>query len=79
MFKQILIALDQLINTLCGGMADETISARAYRSGWTRREKLINWVFRDPDHCHQSFRSEMVRRQLPKAYRSSDFIHRIRG
>lgn len=70
MFKQILIALDQLANTLCGGMADETISARAYRSGWRRRERFINWLFRDPDHCHQSFLSELTRRQLPAAYRA---------
>lgn len=31
-----LIALDQLINTLCGGSPDETISAVAYRKGGGR-------------------------------------------
>ena len=29
--KQFLIALDQLANTLVGGYADETLSARAHR------------------------------------------------
>ena len=29
--KQVLIALDQLANTLLAGHADETLSARAYR------------------------------------------------
>lgn len=29
--KQIAIALDQLINTIFGGFADETLSSRAYR------------------------------------------------
>ena len=29
--KQFLIALDQLANTLAGGYADETLSARAHR------------------------------------------------
>lgn len=30
--KQVLIALDQLANTLAGGYADETISSRCYRN-----------------------------------------------
>lgn len=67
--KQVLIALDQLVNTLCGGMADETISARAWRSGWKRRELVINWLFNDPNHCKDSYESEMLRRQLPAEYR----------
>jgi hypothetical protein len=29
--KQVLIALDQLLNTLFKGYADETLSSRAYR------------------------------------------------
>lgn len=69
MFKQFLIALDQLINTLCGGMADETISARAYRKGWKRRMAVINWVFNDAHHCELSYQSELFRAQLPSGYR----------
>lgn len=30
-FKQIPIALDQFVNTLFGGWADETLSCRAWR------------------------------------------------
>ena len=71
MFKQFLIALDQLLNTFCGGMADETISARAYRSGWTRREKVINFIFNDPKHCEDSYASEVKRSQFPEEYRVS--------
>lgn len=67
--KQVLIALDQFANTLIGGMADETISARAYRKGWKRREAFINWLFRDPNHCRDSYNSELLRSQLPKSYR----------
>lgn len=72
--RQFLIALDQLLNTLCGGMADETISARAWRSGWTRREAVINWVFRDTKHCENAFLAEQLRGQLPTEYQSS-FTH----
>jgi hypothetical protein len=67
--RQVLIALDQLANTLVGGYADETISARAYRKRWKRREAFINWLFRDPDHCRSSFESETARAQLPSDYR----------
>lgn len=68
--KQILIALDQLANTLIGGMADETISARAHRSGWVRTERAINWLFRDPNHCAVSYTSELLRLHFPKSYRA---------
>lgn len=67
--KQVLIAIDQLINTLIGGMADETISARAYRKGWVRRAAFINWLFRDPKHCHDAYEAEKQRTQAPKDYR----------
>ena len=69
--RQVLIAIDQLLNTLVGGYADETVSARAYRKGWKRREVFINWLFRDENHCKDSFESEVLRSQLPKEYRAS--------
>lgn len=67
--KQILIALDQLANTLLGGMADETISARVHRNGWERTERVIDWLFRDPGHCRDAYTSELLRKHLPKGYR----------
>lgn len=71
---QVLIAIDQLANTLCKGMADETLSARAYRwqltgrRTWPRRviDGLFFW---DRDHCQNSWLSEMQRKQLPRHYR----------
>lgn len=47
---QILIAIDQLVNTLLAGWADETISARTYRLRerslkWYYLEKFINTLF----------------------------------
>jgi len=74
--KQILIALDQLANTLIpGGYADETLSARAHRMrvkgqpywGWLAR--AINLLFFwQEDHCQGAWLEETRRSQLPDAY-----------
>ena len=72
--KQFLIALDQVVNTMCGGYADETLSCRAYRhymKGEYRLVKvLIDFIFFfDKDHCYTSYLSEQERLQLPPALR----------
>lgn len=72
---QILIAIDQLLNTLIGGYADETLSAHAYRQRgtkkhWTITYKVINAIFFwQINHCENSYMSEFERRQLPTEYR----------
>ena len=76
--KQVLIALDQLANTLIdNGMSDETISARAYRltdnsRAWHKAHIAIDYVFRvlfgELNHCYLSYVSEWQRNQLPKEY-----------
>lgn len=71
--KQILVALDQLINTFLGGMADETISARVHRCGWLRTERVIDWVFREPGHCRNAYNSELLRAHFPKSYRGQNY------
>lgn len=73
--KQNLIAFDQLVNTLLCGMADETLSARAYRMqekghkywGWTASfiNKLFFW---QANHCRGAWRDEIERRQYPDSY-----------
>lgn len=71
---QILVAVDQLANTLLGGMADETLSARAWRHhldgsrDWPRViiDALFFW---QTDHCRTAYESEVERRQLPPEYR----------
>jgi hypothetical protein len=68
--KQFLIAIDQLANTLVGGMADETISARAHRNEWTVLERFINTIFFDKNHCRDAYNSEKLRAHLPKGYRN---------
>jgi hypothetical protein len=62
---QVLIALDQLANTLLGGWADETLSSHAHRRH-PQLAKLIDALFWfDSDHCRQSFESERLRLQAP--------------
>ena len=72
---QIAIAVDQLLNAICLGKADETLSARFYRnrnnsgwwSFWYRATNVL--FFWQEDHCRASYYSELNRRQLPKEYR----------
>lgn len=74
MSKQILIAIDQLINTLWGGWADETISARLWRNQnnswwWAFWLKAVNTLFFwQNNHCRGAYNSELRRKQLPKEY-----------
>ena len=73
--KQIVMAIDQLVNTFFGGWADETISARAHRETW-KLEWYIDLLFcwhRDKDgnrnHCVASFEHEKMRLDSPEEYR----------
>lgn len=72
--KQFLIAADQLANTLAGGYADETLSARAHRvaeeGGPEWPQRAINALFFwERQHCVKAYQSEVERRQLPSRYR----------
>lgn len=69
---QILIAIDQLLNAITGGYADETLSARAYRMrakgqpywGWAANaiDELFFW---QEGHCELAYLAEVRRRQFP--------------
>lgn len=75
---QVAIALDQLLNALCTGWADETLSARAWRTALAGKplgrvlrpaiDALFFWQ-REPGHCARAFAEEQERRQLPPQYR----------
>lgn len=76
--KQTLIAIDQYLNALIGGMADETISARAWRLRsnpyWgTAREVIDTIFFWQPGHCEHSYKLEQNRKQLPPGYSKEEF------
>lgn len=69
--KQIAIAIDQLANTLLGGMADETLSARAHRTGSVWESVIDALFFWQDDHCFESYLSEKERKQMPQEYRDA--------
>ena len=69
--KQIAIALDQLFNALLGGYADETLSARAHRTGSVLEPLIDALFFWQADHCFESYLSEKERKQLPQEYRDA--------
>ncbi len=71
---QFLIAVDQVLNALCCGYADETLSARSYRNrehgiGRIAYRAINGLFFWQEDHCRSSWESEVKRRQLPPVYR----------
>lgn len=72
--KQVLIALDQLVNALHGGWADETISSRAYRlrhrMPYRFYRRIIDGLFFwQIEHCRQAYESERLRLQAPPELR----------
>ena len=73
--EQIPIAIDQLVNTICGGWADETISCRAHRMQgksrkWARWRKVIDSLFFWQErHCQSAYESEKNRLQCPPELR----------
>lgn len=73
-YFQVLVAIDQVFNTLFCGYADETLSSRAYRAyrdgtnKWAY--KVINAIFfAQDDHCKEAYESELNRAQLPPEFR----------
>nr|DAE04161.1 MAG TPA: hypothetical protein [Siphoviridae sp. ctmpG14] len=54
-------------------MADETLSARAYRHSVDGTRKWPRWIidhifFWQPNHCMEAFLSEKKKAHLPKDY-----------
>lgn len=69
----LLVALDQLANTVLGGYPDETFSARAYRKAlagqpfWRLLRGLIDILFFwERDHCRKSYESELAQNHAPE-------------
>ena len=71
---QLLIAIDQLLNTLLAGYADETLSSRAYRSQHDKlRWKIVRIIldglfFWEKEHCKNAFISELKQGHLPSIF-----------
>lgn len=77
--KQVLVALDQALNALFGGWADETFSSRCWRlrhrPGWGTARRVLDFVaglLGDKGHCKASYDSEWLRLQCPPELRPPD-------
>lgn len=74
---QVMVAVDQLVNTLLGGWADETLSARAYRHAEIKKDRrwpmrLIDALFFwQEGHCKQAYESELSRAHLSQEERDA--------
>lgn len=80
---QLFIAVDQLLNVLLFGFADETLSARSYRAKAKGRifgsfmlpiiDALFAWQKQPNDrgHCYNAYLKEKEKRGLPPEYRDA--------
>ena len=78
----ILISLDQLVNTIFLGYPDETVSSRAWRRAtegsrfWTGMRSFIDslayLIFNRVNHCQQAYGDEVNRSQEPPELRGTD-------
>jgi len=72
---QVLLGIDQLVNTLLGGYADESISSRCWRlrnksSFWSFMRVLVDTLFFfQTNHCQKAYESEQLRLQEPPEFR----------
>lgn len=79
-FVQVFIAVDQLINALLRGWADESLSSRAWRM-WVKGkpfgrffrpliDALFIWQSWRMDHCQRAYENEQQRYNSPAEMRS---------
>ena len=74
---QVLVALDQLVNTILAGYADETLSSRAWRHKLDGSRSWPAWLidhlfFWQDGHCKAAYESELERAQLPPSMRGNN-------
>lgn len=79
---QVVIALDQVLNAILGGYADETLSSCSYRMWRDGKrsgrlmpviDKFFFWEKYPPEvvgHCHSAYLSELARQGLPPSMRN---------
>lgn len=76
---QVLIAIDQLINTFLGGWADETLSSRSLRHKLDGSRSWPAWIidhifFWQDHHCRTAWESELERAHLPPSMRGEQNV-----
>ena len=76
-FKNLLLALDQLLNVLLGGYPDETLSSRFYRlaqKGCKIPMVIVDKVamlFKYERHCERAYKGELLDHHLPPEMRKN--------
>ena len=81
----LVVALDQVIYvivTLGAGSPDETLSAAAWRTEQDGKlmgrffrpiiDAVFRSLFREENHCQNSYHSEVMRKHLPEHYERQD-------
>lgn len=76
-YFQVAVAIDQFVNTLFAGYADETLSSRAHRHKMDGSRAWPAWIinhlfFWQEDHCKEAYESELERNQLPPSMRDKN-------
>ncbi|QQF85739.1 DNA helicase UvrD [Histophilus somni] len=82
-FYHVLIAVDQLLNAVFGGAADETFSSRCYRGAVLAKKPKKRWrvmhfvieglfFWEKGEHCKNAYLSELKRKQYPEDFRAMD-------
>lgn len=73
---QILIAIDELLNAILGGAADETLSSRAYRmrhkplwNAFRIALDLIFTIFGHSEHCREAYVYEYIRSRRKRKHK----------
>jgi hypothetical protein len=71
----LLIAFDQVVNTIFNGDPDETISARSWRLRARFPFNILHLLidrlfFLEDNHCYKSYLAETNRKQLAEEYRT---------
>ncbi|MBN6712057.1 DNA helicase UvrD [Haemophilus haemoglobinophilus] len=80
-FYHVLIGIDQLLNAIAGGAADETFSSRCYRGAVLAKQPKKRWrvIFRvieglffweKGQHCKIAYQSELERKQYSSEFRA---------
>jgi hypothetical protein len=81
---QVAIGVDQQINALLGGSADETMSSRCFRLNHIRTYRVLELgvnalfhPFQGPDHCEHAYMKEVFGRQVPEEFYKRAFAMNI--
>lgn len=68
-FKRIALWVDFGINAVRGGMPGEPISAWVFRKDYKKSVAVINFIFRDKNHCKDTYQAMKDGKYVPAEYK----------